>query len=1100
MDNQHLFVKEGGDFAYQRGMAAATAAEGGAEEGFRVSVYRHAESNLRIVLCRIPRPLYSLNIYVPTVSPNDKGLPHTLEHLIFCGSQRYPSRGYLDALANCNLSTGTNAWTSDDHTCYTLSTASEEALANVLPVYLDHVLHPLLKDEQFVTEVYHYDTTGKEQGVVFSEMVARENGENDLLGINLDRLMFAPNSPYTFMSGGQTAAIAQLTNAEIIEYHRKYYDANNITVVITGAISDDFVNVLQSLPRDIVQSAGQSSRTPIDCSLPPADQPRFKHVPFPSVDTDTGSIGFGWRGPPSSDAETVIAIEMLLDYLADNSSSPLNQRFVERTSPLASDVAAEVTGTVPSTVILHFSGVPHPSSDDTETENSEDEESDNEQEDDDDEAEAEDPDIPHLFEEGYFERLLISELQRIYDSRFDGDDLAMQKLAERFRHRLAEDMENKPDDLIQEMLCIDIVNAHFSSRSQESSFSIGSRANIFDIVDQLARKPAAFWLGVLKTWLIDAPVHYVAMTPSATLGPQLESERKKVERQNEASIVDKLEHAKNIARAIETSKVNIPGDIQRKIPMPDLTKVASMPHSQRLDKLTKAIGPVSAVQLIWVESEFPEVVLHIPLHETPDHLRPFMVLFQELLLSSDLMLPAGVFYDTEETPTAEERRIGYKTVVERLAAVTTSSDSSIGFGNSSFSCSWLEDIFMLSISFPQDKLKLAVRWLVQAFMFADFTAERILTVAQNLLSELSDWKRDGDSVAMSVVTYFTAEERTNQPRWMDKCISIFEQESVLKHVVDKVRAGDISGIVEKLNAIQGLLIGGSGGFLTLGMPANGDAQSYLADYTREWDANIGKRGCESQATQLDEAKSPFPLERSTRFPELSKPRQMHIPMPSLQASCVQIAFKCNLYRAPSSDRDFDEELGELPALDYYALSMLTNLLHRVDGPLYNTIRGKGYAYSTYFVQCVWVDMVMFICSSAADAPKAILEMRRLMADLDASWDDYVSDFEINMTRSSMVFENTASQATPHDMMASCVTSNIFGFESAAQSNRWRNAHLSALKKSDLRRVYDLYLRRFADPEYPTFTVVLTPPDTVLPDELGDFECRALESLFVPYEC
>ncbi|KAJ2622780.1 hypothetical protein GGF44_005366, partial [Coemansia sp. RSA 1694] len=393
---------------------------------------------------------------------------------------------------------------------------------------------------------------------------------------------------------------------------------------------------------------------------------------------------------------------------------------------------------------------------------------------------------------------------------------------------------------------------------------------------------------------------------------------------------------------------------------------------------------------------------------------------------------------------------------------------------------------------------LAVRWLVQAFMFADFTAERILTVAQNLLSEINDWKRDGDLVAMSVVTYFTAQERASQPRWMDKCISIFEQESVLKHIIDQARAGNAGSIANKLDAIQHLLVGGSGGFLTLGMPTNGDAQSYVADFTREWDANIVRRSA-TQVALLDAAKSPFPFARSTRFPELSKPQQLHIPMPSLQASCVQLAFKCDLYRTPSSDRDFDEELGELPALDYYALSMLTNLLHRVDGPLYNAIRGKGYAYSTYFVQCVWVDMVMFICSSAADAPKAIQEMRHLVADLDANWDDYVSDFEINMTRSSMVFENTASQATPHDMMTSCVTSNIFGFESAVQSNRWRNTHLSALGKSDLRRVYDLYLRRFADPEYPTLTVLLTPPDTVLPAEIGEFERRELESLFVPFE-
>ncbi|KAJ2791603.1 hypothetical protein GGI18_001018, partial [Coemansia linderi] len=596
MIEQPLFVKDGPDFAYQRGMAATEGENG----GFQVSIYRHYESSMRIVLCRIPRPLYSLNIYVPTVPSNDKGLPHTLEHLIFCGSQRYPSRGYLDALANCNLSTGTNAWTSDDHTCYTLSTASEEALANVLPVYLDHVLHPLLKDEQFVTEVYHYDATGKEQGVVFSEMVARENGEGDLFGINIGRLMNAQDSPYTFI------------------------------------------------------------------------------------------------------------------------------------------------------------------------------------------------------------------------------------------------------------------------------------------------KPLEFWLDLLKTWMIDAPTYHVAMTPSATLGPQLENARREVEKRNEASIVDKEEHARAIARAVETSKVNIPASVRRTIPMPDLSRVTSLPHSQRLDVLTKAIGPASAVQLIWIESEFPEVILHIPNH-VPNDLRPYMVLFQELLLCSDLLLPAGVIYDTEEEPTTQERRIAYTTVVERLAALTTSSESAIGFGNENFSCGWLEELFVLSINSPREKLNLAVRWLIQALMFAEFTAERILTVAQNLLSEINDWKRDGYLVAMTVITYFTAQDRPGKPRWMDKYISIFEQESVLKHIIEQAKAGNIESLVSKLNSIQDLLIASSGGFLTLAMPSNADAQSHVADFTREWDANLVQRSTTPVVT-TKVVQSPFPYERSTRFPVLSKPQRLHIPMPSLQASYVQLAF------------------------------------------------------------------------------------------------------------------------------------------------------------------------------------------------------------------
>ena len=61
--------------------------------------------------------------------------------------------GILDKVANRCLAQGTNAWTDVDHTAYTVTTAGAEGLLNLLPIYLDHLLHPTLTDEGFTTEV-----------------------------------------------------------------------------------------------------------------------------------------------------------------------------------------------------------------------------------------------------------------------------------------------------------------------------------------------------------------------------------------------------------------------------------------------------------------------------------------------------------------------------------------------------------------------------------------------------------------------------------------------------------------------------------------------------------------------------------------------------------------------------------------------------------------------------------------------------------------------------------------------------------------------------------------------------------------------------------
>ncbi|KAK6028144.1 hypothetical protein OSTOST_05817, partial [Ostertagia ostertagi] len=68
------------------------------------------------------------------------------------GSKKYPYKGVLDVIANRCLASGTNAWTDQDHTAYTLSTAS-----------------------QFATEVHHINGKGEDAGVVYSEMQDHES-------------------------------------------------------------------------------------------------------------------------------------------------------------------------------------------------------------------------------------------------------------------------------------------------------------------------------------------------------------------------------------------------------------------------------------------------------------------------------------------------------------------------------------------------------------------------------------------------------------------------------------------------------------------------------------------------------------------------------------------------------------------------------------------------------------------------------------------------------------------------------------------------------------------------------------------------------------
>lgn len=88
----------------------------------------------------------------------------------FIFSEDYPYKEVLDLLANRCLADRTNAWTDTDHTCYTVYTAGSGGFLNILPIYMDHILHPLLRKEDFMTEVHHINGDGDDAGVVYSEM------------------------------------------------------------------------------------------------------------------------------------------------------------------------------------------------------------------------------------------------------------------------------------------------------------------------------------------------------------------------------------------------------------------------------------------------------------------------------------------------------------------------------------------------------------------------------------------------------------------------------------------------------------------------------------------------------------------------------------------------------------------------------------------------------------------------------------------------------------------------------------------------------------------------------------------------------------------
>jgi Zn-dependent M16 (insulinase) family peptidase len=130
-----------------------------------ITQYESQRTGMRVVVVDRKGPKLYGYFAVATEIHDDSGAPHTLEHLVFMGSRKFPYKGVLDKIATRAYS-DTNAWTDTHETVYSLSTAGWEGFAQILPIYLDHVVVPTLTDSGCYTEVHHIDGTGNDAGYV----------------------------------------------------------------------------------------------------------------------------------------------------------------------------------------------------------------------------------------------------------------------------------------------------------------------------------------------------------------------------------------------------------------------------------------------------------------------------------------------------------------------------------------------------------------------------------------------------------------------------------------------------------------------------------------------------------------------------------------------------------------------------------------------------------------------------------------------------------------------------------------------------------------------------------------------------------------------
>ncbi|MFV0338271.1 MAG: M16 family metallopeptidase [Chthoniobacterales bacterium] len=260
-------------------------------------------------------PVASVQMWCKTGSIHEDkwlgaGLSHILEHMLFKGTEK---RGAGDIAREVQDAGGyINAYTSFDRTVYWIDVPSS-GVSTAIDVLSDAMMNSTLPEDEYL----------KEQEVIRREFAMGFDDPNRQSMHLLLRTMYS-ESPLRMPVIGELDIYNRLTRDDVMEYYKKRYVPNNLTLVVVGdvdakAVLEQIKGLFADYPR---------------CALKPVYLPeepeqlgrRDAHEEFA---TELTRLNLAWKVPGLADADAP-ALEVLADILGSGASSILNQDLREK--------------------------------------------------------------------------------------------------------------------------------------------------------------------------------------------------------------------------------------------------------------------------------------------------------------------------------------------------------------------------------------------------------------------------------------------------------------------------------------------------------------------------------------------------------------------------------------------------------------------------------------------------------------------------------------------------------------------------------------------------------------------------------------------------
>ncbi|KAH8102439.1 Metalloenzyme, LuxS/M16 peptidase-like protein [Cristinia sonorae] len=983
-----------------------------------VSKWRSRVSGLTVVHLDYDAPIVNGYFVVGTEIFNDTGCPHTLEHLVFMGSEKYPYKGIIDHLANRGFSNGTNAWTATDHTAYTVSTAGEQGFLQLLPIYVDHVLYPTLTKAGYVTEVHHVNGSGEDSGVVYSEMQGRQNTSGDLMALRMQRLANPEGSAYRSETGGLMEALRKLSVEQIRDYHHAYYVPQNLSLIVSGKLASGTLSLLEVVQNKVeptIAEHGQNKgphpegwkRPFVETASANRSPPTVTitdSIEFPEKDESVGELQINFMGPPPNAFLERKGLDIIGTYLTSSPVAPLNKEFIEIEEPLCTyiyfgeDIAATRVD-----LPIYVGSVP----------------------------------TEHL--DGFHERLQEC-FGRIVDDGIDVKRMAM--VIDRDERQLRSKVESSKGDTFSTT-----VIGEFLYGAEDGS-ELAPALDEISLYGELRKWSNEQWIALFKKYYVDPPCIVLHGKPSAAMAERLETEEKARIAKQKGDLgptgLKRLEI--ELEEAKKEHDQEIPTKVLTDFPVPNVKSIAWIPV-QSLQQPGKGPGRTSLqqsgnielakhieadgsslpffVQYDHVQSDFVSVHAYFSLAKLPNRLRPHISTYLSVLFSLPVTRSNG-------------ERLTHEEVVNQLDNDTVSYEVSLGV-NGAFT-----EALRITIKVEVNNYESAIAWLKDLVYGSEFAKDRLQVNVAKIQQSLPELKRDGSTVLSSISSNLLSSEESTS-----RAGGILPQAEFIPKLAAQLQESpeeaikDFEEIRRYLTDPSGVRFSVTGNILDLKQPRS------------IWDKYFAQSLPE---TTLEPVR--FAHEVLSDVGKKPAQKAVVVALPTIESSFVN---------------HWSKGIQGFSHPDYPALRVAAEILNATESYLWRYIRGSGLAYGAYVSVDLESALLSFTLYRSSNCMEAFKQAKTVIEGL-VSGKISLEDTTLDAAKSGIVFGVTKGVSTPG--RAALLSFANQAFKGVSQNyNLELLEKFQAVTKQDVIKSFETYFLPLFDSTSSVAVVVTSPAKT-----------------------